>query len=154
MRSRRSERERALPQIGELASLPEVHRDRDDLGAVVLREPGMAIEVSSPPEYPRTIRSIVAPVTLSPTLPGARELTRVVISSKDDEDRIVAADRADDVGHLGAVERNGQRLRLSRIGSQHDELMNRLHASEELGDGAPKRNLAPAGRGASAPGLR
>ena len=39
VRSRRSERERALPQIGELAPLPQVHGDRDDLGAVSLREP-------------------------------------------------------------------------------------------------------------------
>ena len=77
-----------------------------------------------------------------------------MIAAKDHEDRVVAADRADDVGQLGAVDRFGQRLRLAGIGSQHDELLDGLDASEELGDGAPERSRLPAGRGASAPGRR
>ena len=43
-------RQRAVAHRLELAALPEIHRHRDDLGAVPLLQPGDRHGVSSPPE--------------------------------------------------------------------------------------------------------
>ena len=55
--------------------------------------------------------------------------------ASDDQDRIVPRQRAYDLGQLGAVDRHGQNLRLARSRPQHDELLDALHARQELRGG-------------------
>ena len=68
----------------------------------------------------------------------------------DDEDGVVAGDRAEDVGQLGLVEGGGEELRGARRGAQDDEVGAGLGADEQLAaqPGQPLgRGVAAAGRG-------
>ena len=75
-----------------------------------------------------------------------RERLSLAFTAADDQDRVVAANRADDVRDADAVERNGQRLGLSGIGPQHDKLLHRLESSKELGDSAAQHRFGTAMR--------
>jgi len=57
----------------------------------------------------------------------------------DHENRVVAADRPDDLRQLRAVERDGQGLRLAAARPDDDELLNTLDAAQELGGGPLER---------------
>ena len=50
VRADRADRKRALADVGQLASLPEIERHGDHLGAICSASHAIAIEVSSPPE--------------------------------------------------------------------------------------------------------
>src|SRR5262249_1450487 len=54
----------------------------------------------------------------------------------DDEDSVVAGDRTDDLRELGAIEREGEWLRLADAGTDDDELLDAIDVAEELGGGA------------------
>ena len=54
----------------------------------------------------------------------------------DDEDRVVAADGADGLTQLRAVERDGERLGLADARADDDELLHLIDAPEERGGGA------------------
>src|SRR5258708_36139434 len=94
----------------------------------------MATDVSRPPEYASTIRSIQ--LTLHPFVELACERLRLAVAAADHEDVVVAADRADHLRQAGAVYRFGERLRLRRFGPQHDELLDDVEFPEEARDGA------------------
>src|SRR5258708_12580563 len=94
----------------------------------------MATDVSRPPEYASTIRSIL--LTLHPFVELARERLRLAVAAADHEDVVVAADRADHLRQAGAVDRFGERLRLRRLGPQHDKLLDDVELPQEAGDGA------------------
>ena len=95
----------------------------------------MAIDVSSPPEYARTIRSFAPAYSLS-RLTSAAAPRRV---ARDDQNRVVAGDGADRLGEARAVERLGQRLRLAAAGADDDQLLHALDLLQELGGGALER---------------
>ena len=67
-----------------------------------------------------------------------RELLRFIVPAADHENRVVAADRADHGRHARVIERDGERLRLARIGLQHDELLNGFGPAKEFRDGPAK----------------
>src|SRR5258706_8356365 len=141
---------------------------------------GIATEVSSPPEYANTMRSIqrsstkchentktrrrpasrlrheetfrTTPTQRTPTphtsnLPALSavalplqprvrlepfdERRRAAIVSRNDEDRVVARDRADRLRQLGPVDRQRQILRLAGTGAHDDELLRAIDPSQE-----------------------
>src|SRR6476469_3414157 len=92
----------------------------------------IATEVSSPPEYARTIRFLTA-LSLHPLFELLRDHLRLAIAAADDEDRVLAADRADDVGKTGAIDRLGERLRLRILGPQHHQLLDGVEAPQRSG---------------------
>src|SRR5205814_9109796 len=53
--------------------------------------------------------------------------------ARDDENRVVAGDRADRFGELRAIDRERERLRLPDAGSDDDQLLNALGAPQEFG---------------------
>src|SRR5262249_24619112 len=57
-------------------------------------------------------------------------------AARDDEDGVVAGDRADGFLQAGAIERLGQRLRLAASGADDDELLNAIDAADEVAGGA------------------
>ncbi len=57
VRAHGADGERAIADRFELAPLPEVHRDRDDVGVVVFLQPRNGDRGVEPPEYARTMRS-------------------------------------------------------------------------------------------------
>src|SRR5665213_1179358 len=52
----------------------------------------------------------------------------------DDEDGVVAADRAEDLGPVGAVDRGGQHHRRPRMRAQHDLVKRRARLDHDFGD--------------------
>ncbi len=99
---------------------------------------GIAIELSSPPEYARTMRvqparreaghrGVLEPLDERGGGPGA---------ARDHQDGVVARDGADRLGEPGAVERLGQRLRLAASGPNHHQLLDALDVAHEFRGGA------------------
>src|SRR5437588_7263349 len=97
---------------------------------------GIATEVSSPPEYANTIRSITALLSclVDSRLFDSRLSSGVLLEPLDqcrgapgvagnDENRIVAADRADGFGQLRPIDGDGERLRLADAGADDHELL-------------------------------
>src|SRR5882672_3409458 len=116
----------------------------------------IATEVSSPPEYARTIRFIshscrkkwlalsrTVPATFlmsrvsgrPPAFQSLRKARRVGRAATDDEDRVVACNRADDLRQPGPIDRDSQWLRLPRVGLQHDELIDDVQSAKVVIDG-------------------
>src|SRR5262245_47196144 len=101
---------------------------------------GMATDVSSPPEYAKTIRSITAPSTQfsssrSPTcetLQTPRQRCRATRVPGDDENRVVALNRTHCLRQLGAINRLGKRRGLASSRAKNDELLYTVRAAQEL----------------------
>src|SRR5262245_25030751 len=92
----------------------------------------MAAELRAPPEYANIILCMA--LLLRPVLPETlHQRRRCAGAPRDDEDGVVAADRAHFLGQLRAVNRLGQRLRLAAAGPDDDELLDALHAAQEGG---------------------
>ena len=122
----------------------------------------MATEVSRPPEYARTTRSVIggAPSQWfcrhAETGPVRGELLGQVPSAAGDrlaghdENGVVAGDGADDVGQAGAVERAGQELRGARRGAQHRQVAAGVDAGEQLAQQPHQSRRGLLGRRAAA----
>src|SRR4051812_41752136 len=104
---------------------------------------GMATDVSSPPEYARTIRLIFN----KPSRQWGRPSVRMFASRPDAskalphrercgiyKDRVVAGNGADDFRQRRAIDRHGQRLRLSGIGFQDHQLIDDVVAAKVVVD--------------------
>src|SRR3954462_9564790 len=99
----------------------------------------MATEVSSPPEYASTTRSVTGN-SLSHLVGDHAgpfgELVGQGLAAGDvaghDENGVVAGDGADDVGEPGAVQRAGQELRRPGRGSQYRDVAAGVHTGEKL----------------------
>src|SRR3972149_9107557 len=116
---------------------------------------GMATDVSSPPEYAKTIRSIVilvvlkglgssqAPLSFRVRFQAVRERRRAPGVARDDENRVVARNRARGFRELCAIGSLGERLRLPPAGSDDDQLLGALRAGVKH---TPRPAERPAGR--------
>src|SRR5262245_1797754 len=92
----------------------------------------MAAELRDPPEYASKIFCIS--LLLRRVLPEPFDKRRRGAgAARDDENRVVAGDRADLFDQLRAVDRFGQRLCLSAAGPDDDELLHALDAAQERG---------------------
>src|SRR3954451_2048891 len=99
----------------------------------------MATEVSSPPEYASTTRSVTGN-SLSHLVGDHAgpfgELVGQGLAAADvaghDEYGVVAGDGADDVGEPGAVQRAGEELRRPGRGSQHRDVAAGVHTGQQL----------------------
>src|SRR4029453_17399749 len=108
---------------------------------------GIATDVSSPPEYAKTIRSITAPSAQfsslrSPTcetLQTPRQRCRATRIPCDDENRIVALNRTNRLRQLRAINRLGKSRGLPSSGAKNDELLHAIRAAEELSCSALER---------------
>src|SRR5262245_8153701 len=90
----------------------------------------MAAALRGPPEYASRIFCIS--LLLRRVLPEtSHQRRRGAGAPRDDEDRVVAADRAHFLGQLRPIDRLGQRLRLAAAGPDNDELLDALHAPQE-----------------------
>ena len=146
-------RQRAVAHLLELRALPQVHRDRDDLGAVFLGEPR---------DGDRGVEA--ARIRQDDSFHDVRLLGRVVFetlrqggrrarAARDDENRVVAGDGADGLGQPRTIERLGQRLRLAAAGPHHEQLLDALDAAAETRrPRARARVSAVSGFDVSAPG--
>src|SRR5262249_31688006 len=94
-------------------------------------------------------RSALCPcLPFHPLLELPRERLRFALAAADHENRVLAADRADDIGQLGPIDRLGERRRLRRLGPEHDELLDDVEPLERPRDGPPERGgpVHPGGR--------
>ena len=71
--------------------------------------------------------------------------------ARNDENRVVAADRADRFGQLRPIDGDRQRLGLSDAGADDDELLHVVDVAEELADGALERGERRFGTGGVEP---
>src|SRR5437773_458671 len=111
---------------------------------------GIATDVSSPPEYAKTIRSITAPSALCQGplhfaladvfLQSLHERGRAFFVARNHQDRVVAADRAHRLGQLRAVDCDRERLRLSDAGADDHELLHAVDAAQVFFRGALERS--------------
>ena len=76
------------------------------------------------------------PLSRHPPFHPAAQRLRAPLAAHDDENRVVARNGADDLRPGGVVERERQRLRLSRIRLQDQKLLNLFDAPQILGDGS------------------
>src|SRR5260221_8160661 len=106
----------------------------------------MAIDVSRPPEYARTIRSI-STLPLDPLVELPREDLRLAIAAANHEDGVLAADRADHFRQPRPVDGFGQRLRLRRLGAQDDELLHHVELAQGAGHDTPEDGAGVGGGG-------
>src|SRR5436190_18259283 len=90
----------------------------------------IATDVSSPPEYARTIRRMTPCTSLEPLIQSFRQTRGVGSAAADHENRVVARNRADDLGQTRAIDRHCQRLGQPRVGLQHDQLVDDVVAAE------------------------
>src|SRR5262245_34477616 len=108
---------------------------------------GMATDVSSPPEYARTIRSITAPSAQfaslrSPTcetLQTPRQRCCATRIPGDDENRVVALNRSNRLRQLRAINRLGKSRSLALSRATHDELLHTIRAAKNLSRSALER---------------
>ena len=149
--------ERAVADLLELAPLPEVERDGDDLGAVMLaRARGWRPSRSRPPEYGEDDPAI----TLQSLRTSSSRLTSAAArrpSLRDHQNGVVAGDGADGLRQLRAVDGEGERLRLAGAGADDDQLLHAVDAAQELGGRAlerAQRRLGIGGRRRRAAGRR
>src|SRR5258707_798615 len=96
----------------------------------------IATDVSRPPEYARTMRSMLDPLSLHPLIELTPERLRLVIAPADHENGVLAADRADHLRQPGGIDRFGERRRLRRFGPEHDRLLNDVEAAQGAGNHA------------------
>ena len=67
--------------------------------------------------------------------------------ARDDENRVIARDRAGGLRQMRPVDRQGQRLRLPDTGPQNDELLDAFHLLQVLARGALKGRAGGRRRG-------
>src|SRR5687768_4477968 len=105
------------------------------------------------PEPRRTPRTPPNPLR-EPLLQPLRQAGGMRSAAANDQNRIVTCDRADDFGQTGSIDRHGERLRLSCVGPEHDQLIDDVVAAEVVVNRGPAfdfgidRRLGP-GSGAS-----
>src|SRR3954469_21031648 len=101
----------------------------------------IATEVSSPPEYARTTRSVMTVALRSvgggsyagqPAQPIGEGIAAGGVA-RDDEDGVVAGDCAEDLRQRRTVQRGGQKMRAPRGGAGDDEVDPRLDADQQVG---------------------
>ena len=81
------------------------------------------------------------------------ERGRAARAARDQQNRVVAGNRADHLREPRAIERLGQRLRLAAAGADDDELLDAVDVAQEFRGRALERGERRLGvRGASAPG--
>ena len=62
--------------------------------------------------------------------------------SRDEQDRVIASDRADHLRQLYTVDRQSERLGLTRVSSDHQELLHLVDPAQILPDGTPDRSVS------------
>ena len=81
------------------------------------------------------------PAQAGPVFELAHERAGLTGIAGHDQDGIVPGDRAGDLGEAGAIERDGEDLRLAGICLQDDQLLHLFEGSEELARGAAQRRF-------------
>ena len=142
MRAHGAGGERAIADVFEHAALPEVERDGHDLHAVPLAQPRNRDRRVEAARRTRAQSAQFSRVGLHVSVYVSRRLISAAAPlavAADDEDRVVAGNRADRFVELGAIERLGQRLRLAASGAEHDELLHAFDTAQERRRGALER---------------
>ena len=134
--------QRMVADLGELARLPEVERDGDDIGVVMLGEPLAAADERAPPEYASTTVFFNGRGPSASSPPPARpSASRAMIRMVSSPASVPATS-----SQARAIDRQPEQLRLPGPGLEHDELLHRLDVDQVLGERARRARRCAVGR--------